>query len=358
MKFRKVLKTMGLSLLLGTVGFSNLVGCSNTSEPGKDIIPEIQLPSFSQQDNSIVKVVSKDETKISFYSTEPTVINEENSVYVEQTVTATILPDDAPNKDVTWELSWETESEEDVSEYVTITPSESDSKILTLRCFKPFLDKNMILLCKTVLGGFSAYATVTYYGMPSDFNIESDFDKTNDSSWGVEYYSLGVGNNYDFSIDLKNVFDCINTNYESEFSVLPIGYGSIIAKKSIMNSDELRLFGEKKLLSDNPILETRSETEGVIFLSRDIEDYPEEHSNDFEIATYSLIGNTLSINIKNAVEAFSDDNRFYFNSYVGNKPCYFALKITEKNLDVTHTFMFRATSSVQGVTLSLQSVQF
>lgn len=82
-----------------------------------------------------------------------------------KTLTATITPANADNKLVDWTVSWAndaTRKDEDVSQYIIITPSSSDGLTVVVTCLKAFAGDTIIITVTTRDGNYSAQCTVTY----------------------------------------------------------------------------------------------------------------------------------------------------------------------------------------------------
>ena len=80
------------------------------------------------------------------------------------TITATISPDNATNKNVTWTIAWENPSSswasgKTVTDYVTVTPNTSDSRIATVTCKQAFGEQ--VIITATAAGNTSIYQTCT-----------------------------------------------------------------------------------------------------------------------------------------------------------------------------------------------------
>lgn len=88
----------------------------------------------------------------------------ENDVSV-RIISAKITPADADNKLVDWTVSWAnnaTRKNEDVSQYIIITPSSSDGLTVIVTCLKEFEGDTIIITVTTRDGKYSAQCLVTY----------------------------------------------------------------------------------------------------------------------------------------------------------------------------------------------------
>lgn len=86
-----------------------------------------------------------------------------------QTLTATVLPADAPNKLVDWSVVWADDAalkNSDISEYLTVTPESDGSTTATITCKKKFTGSSAYVKCVTRVGKFEATALVKYDNVP------------------------------------------------------------------------------------------------------------------------------------------------------------------------------------------------
>lgn len=89
---------------------------------------------------------------------------EEGKEYIELTLEAKIIPEDATDQSVDWSLAWADGTDSsDISEYLTVTPTYDGSRIISLKCYQPF-DKQIILTVVTRDGGYSDNCLIKYAG--------------------------------------------------------------------------------------------------------------------------------------------------------------------------------------------------
>ena len=141
--------------------------------------------------------------------------------YVEQTLTATVLPATAVNKAVDWSVAWADGQAGNVTDYVTVTPSSDGSTSASVKCFQPFTG-NVVVTVTTRESGYSAECVVTFVGIPSEINLSGPFAEQADG-----YYYVGVGDTYTYSVDLNNLFGTVGVDYQ-DLNVTLGGYGSIV----------------------------------------------------------------------------------------------------------------------------------
>lgn len=148
----------------------------------------------------------------------------------EKRLTATVIPYDAPNKKVDWSAAWapgSTRANQNVSEYLTVTPSEDGSPIAFVRCLKSFEGDQIIVTVTTRAGGFHATCQVEYKGIPQSLTIDTT-GKTirHDSAWGVDMVELTCGDTYPLNLVLDNDLHAVGSSY-GQFSVTVESHGSI-----------------------------------------------------------------------------------------------------------------------------------
>ena len=141
--------------------------------------------------------------------------------YVEQTLTATVLPATAVNKAVDWSVAWADGQAGNVTDYVTVTPSSDGSTTASVKCFQPFTG-NVVVTVTTRESGYSAECVVTFVGIPSEINVSGPFAEQSDG-----YYYVGVGDTYTYSVDLNNIFGTVGVDYQ-DVTVTLGGYGSVV----------------------------------------------------------------------------------------------------------------------------------
>ena len=148
----------------------------------------------------------------------------------EKRLTATVIPYDAPNKKVDWSAAWapgSTRANQNVSEYLTVTPNEDGSPIAFVRCLKSFEGDNIIVTVTTRVGGFHATCQVEYKGIPESLTIDTT-GKTirHDSAWGVDMVELTCGDTYPLNLVLDNELHAVGSTY-GQYTIHIESHGSI-----------------------------------------------------------------------------------------------------------------------------------
>ncbi len=330
-RLKKLVKMMGACFLIGAVSLSSLAGCAPTKQGSVEdvnatVAEGVLTPGFD--------VIQSNTTELKLYSSEPVVIGDEQAFFVERTITATVYPLDTPYQEVTWELSWVDASEEEVSDYVTITPNESDSRILTLRCYKAFLNKDMQLVCRTVVGNYTATASVTYYGAPTRISVNGLPDKGSD--YGLEYYTLLTADNYNLELNLENGFNCVNPEFSPEYSLEVEALGSVVLNDGSVVPLEV---GYDEYNSNSAAVKLMI------------------GSASYTVATMILNDGVVSVKPIKSVESL-DGNGYTFSSFINDTPCRFILTIRENVSGIYTYFTFRVISTPKSVSLDAGSIVF
>lgn len=144
-----------------------------------------------------------------------------NGAYVEQTLTATVLPANATNQKVDWTVAWADGQTGTVTDYVTVTPTSDGSTTASVKCYQAFTG-NIIITVTTRESGFEASCIVTFKGIPSEISVSGDVGASDD---GVYY--LGVGGTYTYDVALSNIFGSVGDEYYDNLTVTTSAYGSI-----------------------------------------------------------------------------------------------------------------------------------
>lgn len=104
-------------------------------------------------------------------------------------ITATITPENATNQNVTWSVAWKNPSSswargKTVTDYVTVTPDSSNSKIATVTCVKAFSEQ--VIVTATAAGNTSVKKTCTVDYEKRVLGIQS----STQSYEGIEEYEM------------------------------------------------------------------------------------------------------------------------------------------------------------------------
>lgn len=100
-----------------------------------------------------------------------------------KTVCATVLPEDAKDKSVTWSIAWESmDCTYDIAEYFRLDIEYTGSNTVNVVCLKPYYDIRATLTVTTNIGGFSDSIFVKYSGTTVALTTNFPYEKV------TEYY--------------------------------------------------------------------------------------------------------------------------------------------------------------------------
>ena len=323
-RIKKVFKMLGACFLISAISLSS-VGCNATTQ-GE--VPDT-VTSHAESSSSLgFDVIASNSAELKLFSSEATTIQDEGVYCIEKTITATVYPLYTPYKEVTWTLNWIDETDEDdVSNYVVISQSQTDSRVLSLKCYQAFLNRDMLLTCTTVVGNFSATARVSYYGAPTTFSLGNKPTNIRDDIANNSYRKLVAGSEYNLPIILSNEFKCVNPEFVPNFFLTGINYGAI----NLTNGEILEFRAVSR--EDGKILEL------YLFSPNDYTAPISERLLKIEVKDSC----ELILTAERTVESFSKDG-VAFESYVGGVPCFLHLQIRELVSGRLKTYNFRVFS--------------
>ena len=155
---------------------------------------------------------------VSLLSATPAVVSEDGTV--SQTITATVLPMTASNKEVDWSVAWiSADDTRDVTEYVTVTPESDGSTTATVTAHQAFENSPVMITVTTRQGGFTAQTYVRYIGVASGLSISSDCEISENGCYLVSSNSEAV-----FECVFENVFGVVTDEYK-ENVVIDLNFG-------------------------------------------------------------------------------------------------------------------------------------
>ena len=262
-----------------------------------------------------------------------------NSSYIEQTLTATVLPATASNKKVDWSVAWaDTSNTANVSDYVTVTPHADGSTTATVTC-KAAFSGNIVITATTRQNGYTADCIVSFVGIPANIEIITNLTPASDG------YHVAVGNSYTFGTELSNPFGAVGNAYQTlEVSVEGVGQIKVASKEVYVSSGNTKWYDD---LAKNIDLNT--------IASKFI---------DASIAT----DGTITVNVKKSIESYyatleridGGRTQYYtdcFRDYVTN--CYFKIVLTEPKSGVSTSFnLVLDENAVTGVSLASSEMYF
>lgn len=287
-----------------------------------------------------------------FTFSETTVNEETNSV--SKTITATVLPEDAPDKTVDWAIHWSTNNEgEDavLSDYISITPLEDGSNVATVTCYKGFEGSTFMIWVKTRVGGFAKNCIVRYDGAPESLFIEYDGERY-DTNYPT--IMLNAGETYNFDLKLSNTLGAVGSKY---------GNFEIFGITATGKFNFIRYFDSYTTKVGYIDLSSR---EGY-----DDKGYSESFKNYISLENFfkcSIKNNTLTVETIANEKAFVYDNgngfRLEYDSeYVDPNTqqvsdCIFHINITDTVSHKVFILNFDISSAVSGVSISDTEITF
>ncbi len=310
--------------LMGVLGISavGFGGCA----PAADAVEEAQATPIVKEEVLNPNDFKTDFIKangIELFSATAMTASEDGS-YVEQFITATVLPEYAFNKEVDWSIAWEDSSKtETVTDYVTVTPEADGSTTASVKCYQGFTGKITITVT-TRSGGHTADCTVTFRGFPSEIEITTDLAMNENSG-----YDLWLGEVYTFNVNLSNEFNRVGDDFYNNIEIESYANGSIKVKT------------ETKKTSPTYIGVPTTE-QSVLEL--------DSLKNDLINVTYA--NGVISLEVKTAIDSYQKyweetegeytlKKERKFDSYVGSKEdCYFDIKATEPETGIETSFRF------------------
>ena len=148
---------------------------------------------------------------------------------VSKTLTATVLPADAPNKAVDWVVKWSDDAplkDKNISEYITVTPASDGALTATVTCKKSFRGSVAYIIVTTRESKYEATCQITFDGIPSSLTVDTS-SLTSHSILGLSNsYAVKVGTT-SLAVDLTNVFGDVGESYFNNITVTVTAVGSI-----------------------------------------------------------------------------------------------------------------------------------
>lgn len=147
---------------------------------------------------------------------------------VSKTLTAVVLPEDAPNKAVDWSIAWadgDSRASENISNYITVTPTSDGALTATVTCKKSFRGSVAYIKVVTREGKFEATSIITFDGIPSSLSVNASGLSTGSGVDGFQY--MVPTNGASLAIDLTNVFGDVGESYYNNLTFTTSASGKI-----------------------------------------------------------------------------------------------------------------------------------
>lgn len=269
--------------------------------------------------------------------------------YVEQYITATVLPEEAPDKTVDWTVAWEDGSDTDIDNYVQVIPDADGSCNAAIRCYAAF-EGTIVVTCVTRDGGFTATCNVTFVGVPSEIVFDyKDYELEQEG----DVYILPTGKgSLQVWADFSNIFGSVmddlavtwKVGFEGDMTVRVTHYnsGAYVGSRTFEATD-----GVIPLLSDITIEGSVQGSinvieEGVLSIVTTADTY-------FWATAKSTVDNCEFNLISGSVRR---------NIQVVSASGYITLTAECSEYDIQKTIKIRVDSSVNGVSLSESAIVF
>ncbi len=155
---------------------------------------------------------------------------------VSQTLTATVLPADAPDKSVDWSIKWAPDAalkDKKLSDYITLVPASDGALTATVTCKKSFRGSVVLVTVTTRSGGYTASCVISYEGVPSSMTVAESPHGTVDVT-GIGFVRAikkvyGSDGTTKFAIKLDNVFGDVGDSYYNQYELSKVtSFGQII----------------------------------------------------------------------------------------------------------------------------------
>ena len=277
-----------------------------------------------------------------------------------KTLTATVLPIDAPDKSVDWTVAWATDasrSNQPVAQYITVTPNSDGSNVAVVRCLKSFEGDHILVTVTTRVGGFSATCQVEYIGKPQTLTIDTT-GKTvkTDTAWNKSMVELQCGSEYYFDLDLDNDLHAVGSSYGNyTFSVE--AFGSIDLNVHTHNNSTG---------TDNYTTETENHLVGdVLESSGYIYTFFQEPGSLLPVVHVELRDGKLYVKAERAISSLSGitGNRGgyaekTFKQYTDGKCPYATITVTETTTGLTKSINVKTIATVTNVNMSAATMSF
>lgn len=274
-----------------------------------------------------------DSERVKLMSSDVVVNSEEG--YLEQTLTATVYPTSVPEsqKLVDWDIVWSSNTTEQISDYLTITPESDGSNVCVVRCIKAF-EIPAIITVKTRVGGYIADCVVTYVGKPTKIIPSSADGNISDS-----IFTIGLNQVYNLNFEAYNELNSVGDNYKNlivEFNC--IGTIELDTYQVNLDSGEKTWWEQPKTVNASDLLS--------------------------ELFTVNISGNSISItankDLNNYYESSSLSGRIrtYFNKVKSLDNVSFYITAIEPNTYVERLITINVDSTIITDVQLLSSLEF
>ena len=337
MKKKIIAIIIAVVLLIG--GVITIVACTTNDKPKTETNVAIGDNSFmtGTETYAMPKAMS--------FSAKALAASETGSVSVN--VSARVLPESAPNRQVDWSVAWADSSNiANVGEYITVIPSSDGSTEAVITCYQEF-EGEIIITVTTREGKLSDSCVVTFAGKPSEIAITGSGLSNGTGSFG-SYINLGSGNTYDFTIIPSNVFGKVGADCNYTYTIR--GVGSIVTKDNTVNTSTdavTWIDGTEQTINLNDITTVSPWYSSMfnISINGDVLSIKPNCTPENYITSQTRVSSS-KIENDNTFLKFTDDNWYY------------EITVTETNTGISNSIKVRPIKSVTSVSLSLSEYVF
>ena len=302
-------------------------------------------------------------TNVRLAMTSASTLFSDNSV--SKTLKATVYPTTASNKLVDWDIAWSSHSKtEEVTDYVTVTPTYDGSTEATVTCHQAFGSDQITITVTTRQGGYTATCIVSFRGVASSMYLTSTLSPVSNEGRG-EYYDLPSKNSVAFTANLSNIWDSVGSyNLSAEIS----SEGSLYFCDTFSGSynseySNVRQCDISEYIDDLGITASVSGNVVTVKTNKALDDnfYSREEADEFGAGNYyyddlvwyedwyeDLGGAIYSEEYKNGGK--------YNASHIDS--CYFTLKVTDSVSGLSSSVKFWISTGATSVELNENEISF
>lgn len=312
-------------------------------------------PAEDEKNNAPIDAIITNSEYVGLTMSAATTAGEDESNTYSVLLTATVLPLDAPDKSVDWNIEWDVApmyGENPVTDYVTVIPQFDGSNVATITCIQGFGTDTIVVTVTTRVGGYKAECELSYAGLPTTFNITvNDGESSYDEGWGFDIINLYSDTTYTCTLNLDNELHYIGENFEPSYTCSVAGFGSFnynFTKKVGINGTPTTEQRVCNFLSDDPV--DVGILENLVTVNFDA-----------ETGTLSLISKmtVASYYTKEYFDSHRSYEEYQFVSYTDpTKVPYFEITVTENNTGLSSSIKIHFNSVVTGVSLDTPSIVF
>lgn len=347
-----------IAVLLAGVVASLAVSLSDKSETEE---PETETETAAYANDFTAECFNSPNVRLAMNSM--ATFSDDNSV--SKILTATVYPTDATNKLVDWSIEWSNKSKtEEVTDYVTVTPSYDGSTMATVTCFQPFGSDQITITVTTRQGGYTATCIVSFHGVATSMYLTSDASPTSNPGRG-EYYDLPSRSSETFTVNLSNAWDTVGS-YDLSAEISAVGsvyvcdvFGDSFGGSTNENvrlvdiSDLMQYLGVTASVNGNTVTVTTNKVLDSFFYS---------HSENDEYGTGTWYYNDYVFYeewMEGMGTGYSEEYKegaAYNASHIDS--CYFVLKVTDSVSGLSASVKFWVSTGVSSVKLDETTLSF